>query len=251
MLDRRRALQGGLAAIGSLSVVRAARRPRAAQAARQGPLQRGGALDPLHAGLCGDRQGLLRGGRHRADHVDRVRRRQVAGGATFQQRRHRADRAGDLDLRADQRLADQDPDLLRAHRHRRLHAGRPREGEQVRVEHAQGQGDPRLPARQHAAPVPRSGAAPERHRPAEGRQAHEQRRHSGARGLVAGRAEPIRHLHRAGRLAARARRQGALPGVDRRDRGPRRLHRLHGDRQIHPREPRGDPELDQRHRQGA
>ena len=42
----------------------------------------------------------------------------------------------------------------------------PREGRQVRLEDAQGQGDPRLPARQHAAPLPRGGAAPERHRSA-------------------------------------------------------------------------------------
>ena len=123
--------------------------------------------------------------------------------------------------------------------------------EQVRLEHAQGQGDPRLPARQHAAPVPRSGAAPERPRSAEGREAHEQRRHPGAGGLLARGPEPVRHLHRAGRLAARARRQGALPRLDRRDRRARRLHLLHGDRQIHPREPGGDPELDQRDLQGA
>ena len=50
-------------------------------------------------------------------------------------------------------------DLLRADRHRRLHADEPREDRQVRMEHAEGQGNPRLPARQHAAPVPRSGAA--------------------------------------------------------------------------------------------
>ena len=50
---------------------RAASRARAAQAARKGSLQRGGALDPVRAGLCRDRQGLLRGGRHRADDVDR------------------------------------------------------------------------------------------------------------------------------------------------------------------------------------
>ena len=62
--------------------------------------------------------------------------------------------------------------------------------------------------------------------------------------------EPIRDLHRAGRGAARARRQGAFPGLDRRDRGSCRLHDLHGDGQIHPREQRDAPELDQRDRQG-
>src|SRR5215813_3461401 len=110
----------------------------------------------------------------------------------------------------------------------RLHVGRAREGRQIRLEDAQGQGDPGLPARQHAAPFSRGGAAPERARPANRRQAHEQCRHSGARGLVAGGAEPIRDLHRAGRLAARARRQGAFPGVDRRNRRLCRLHDLHG-----------------------
>ena len=59
------------------------------------------------------------------------------------------------------------------------------------------------------------------------------------------------HLHRAGRLAARARRQGALPRLDRRDRGAGRLHDLHGDRQIHQRESRGDPDLHRRDLQGA
>ena len=73
----------------------------------------------------------------------------------------------------------------------------------------------------------------------------------GARRVLAGGPEPIRHLHRAGCLAARARRQGALPRVDRRDRGSCRLHHLHGDRQIHPREQGDAPELDQRDRQGA
>ena len=96
------------------------------------------------------------------------------------------------DLRAEQRLADQDADLLRAHRDRRLHADGPREGRQVRLEHAQGQGDPRLPPGQHAAPVPRSGDAAERHRPAEGRQAQQQRRDPGARRLLARRPEPVR-----------------------------------------------------------
>ena len=59
------------------------------------------------------------------------------------------------------------------------------------------------------------------------------------------------HLHRAGRLAARDRRQGALPRLDRRDRRAGRLHHLHGDRQIHQRESGGDPGLDQRDLQGA
>ena len=117
--------------------------------------------------------------------------------------------------------------------HRRLHAGRPRQGRQVRLEHAQGQGNPRLPAGQHAAPVLRGGAAQERHRPAEGRQAQQQRRNPGARRLLARGPEPVRHLHRAGRLAARAGRQGAFPRLDRRDRGLCRLHLVHGDRQIH------------------
>ena len=96
------------------------------------------------------------------------------------------------DLRAEQRLADQDADLLRAHRDRRLHADGPREGRQVRLEHAQGQGDPRLPAGQHAAPVPRGGDAAERHRSAEGRQAQQQRRDPGARRLLARGPEPVR-----------------------------------------------------------
>ena len=84
------------------------------------------------------------------------------------------------------------PHLLRADRDRRLHAGRPREGRQVRLEHAQGQGNPRLPAGQHAASVPRSGDAAERHRSAEGRQAQQQRRDPGARRLLARRPEPVR-----------------------------------------------------------
>ena len=78
----------------------------------------------------------------------------------------------------------------------------------------------------------------------------EQCRHSGARGILARRAESIRHLHRAGRIAARARWQGIFHGLDRRDRGPCRLHYLHGDGQIHAREPGDAPELDRRHRQG-
>ena len=60
-----------------------------------------------------------------------------------------------------------------------------------------------------------------------------------------------RDLHRAGRLAARTGRQGAFPRLDRRDRGPGRLHHLHGDRQIHQRESGGDPGLDRRDLQGA
>ncbi len=234
MLDRRRILQTGLGrprlGLGCRPAC-----TRATQAARQGSLQRGRALDPVHPGLRGDRQGLFRGSRHRADDVDGVRRRQIGGGAARQQRRYRVDRPGDLHLRAEQRFAGEDSDLLRAHGNRRLHADRSREGEQVRLEHAQGQGNPRLPAGQHAAPFPGSGAAPERARPAKGREAHEQRRHPGARGLLAGGPEPVRHLHRAGCLADRARRQGASHGVDRRDRRPRRLHHLHGDRQIYPR----------------
>ena len=44
----------------------------------------------------------------------------------------------------------------------------------------------------------------------------QQRRDPGARRLLARRPEPVRHLHRARRLAARTRRQGALPGLHRR-----------------------------------
>ncbi len=58
--------------------------------------------------------------------------------------------------------------------------------------------------------------------------------------------EPVRHLHRAGRLAARDGRQGALPRLDRRDRRHRRLHDLHGDRQIHQGESGDHPDLDRR-----
>ena len=61
-----------------------------------------------------------------------------------------------------------------------------------------------------AAAVLRSGAAPERHRSRQGREARQQRRHPGARRLLARRPEPVRDLHRAGRLPARARRQGAI-----------------------------------------
>ena len=93
--------------------------------------------------------------------------------------------------------------------------------------------------------------AAERHRPAQGRQAQQQRRDPGARRLLARGPEPVRHLHRAGRLAARTGRQGALPRLDRRDRRPGRLHHLHGDRQIHQRKSRGDPDLDRRDLQGA
>ena len=69
-------------------------------------------------------------------------------------------------------------------------------------------------------------------------------------GFLAGGAEPIRHLHRAGCRAARARRQGAFHGLDRRDRGICRLHDLHGDGQIYPREQGDAAELDGRNRQG-
>ena len=162
-----------------------------------------------------------------------------------------AHRPGIGNLRSEQRFTGQDSDLLRAHGNRRLHAGRAREGRQIRLERAQGQGDPGLPARQHAAALSGGGAASERARSAKGREAHEQCRHPGARRVLAGGPEPIRHLHRAGCRAARARRQGALPRVDRRDRGSCRLHHLHGDRQIHPREQGDAAELDQRDRQGA
>ena len=143
------------------------------------------------------------------------------------------------------------PHLLRPDRDRRLHAGGPREGRQVRLEHAQGQGDPRLPPGQHAAAVPRSGAAHERHRSAEGRQAQQQRRAS-RRASAPG--SPGQNQYaifiEPDAVAARARRQGAFPRLDRRDRGPCRLHLVHGDRQVHQGQSRGHPELDQRHRQG-
>ena len=58
--------------------------------------------------------------------------------------------------------------------------------------HAQGQGDPRLPPGQHAAPVPRSGAAQERPRSAEGREAQQQRRDPGAGRLLDRGPEPVR-----------------------------------------------------------
>src|SRR6266487_5239526 len=122
--------------------------------------------------------------------------------------------------------------------------------DKIRLEDAQGQRDPGLPPRQHAAALSRGGAAPERPRPANRRQAHEQCRYPRARGLLAGRAKPIRHLHRAGCLAARARRQGIFHGLDRRDRGACRLHHVHGDRQIHAREQGDAADLDQCHRQG-
>ena len=252
MLNRRRVVQGGLAAAGSLDRLRAVWCARAGQAAGQGPLQRSGALDPLRAGLRRHHQGLFQGRRPRrvADHG--AGRRQVGRGAAVQQRRHRADRAGDR--RSTCRTANsptKTPIFCGLTATDGFMLVEPREGRQVRMEHAQGQGNPRLPAGQHAAPVPRGGAAAERHRPAQGRQAQQQRRDPGARRLLARRPEPVRHLHRAGRLAARARRQGALPRLDRRDRGPGRLHHLHGDRQIHQRESGGHPGLDRRDLQGA
>ena len=158
---------------------RSAARVFAAQAAREGSLQRGRALDAVRAGL---RRASTKGYFEEPASTSRWRRRRAA---TSRWRRC-CPTSADIaligpeigDLRAEQRFADQDPDLLRAHLDRRLHAGRPREGRQVRLEHAQGQGDPRLPAGQHAAAVSRSGAAPERDRSAKGRQAHQQRRAS-------------------------------------------------------------------------
>ena len=229
---------------------RSAARLFAAEAAREGSLQRGRALDVVCAGLCRDHEGLLPGARHGRHAGDGARRRQVRGHHAVEPGRHRAHRPGVGDLRSEQRFTGQDSDLLRPHRHRRLHAGRAREGRQIRLEHAQGQGDPGLPARQHAAAVSGGGAASERARSAKGCEAHEQCRHPGARGILAGGPEPIRHLHRAGCRAARARRQGALHGLDRRDRGICRLHHLHGDGQIYPREQRDAAELDRRNRQG-
>src|SRR6516162_9267754 len=65
---------------------------------------------------------------------------------------------------------EQGTHLLRTDHHRWFHAARPGEGRPVRVEHAEGKGDPRLPPGQHASAVPGSGAAEKRHRPAEGRE---------------------------------------------------------------------------------
>ena len=177
MWNRRRTLQTGLATL--LVRRRSAARLFAAEAAREGPLQRGRALDPCM------RRPMSRSPRasSRSAGLDVTLATAQGGDKSMaimlsQPGRHRADRPGVGDLRSEQRFAGQDSDLLRPHRHRRLHAGRAREGRQVRLEHAQGQGDPRLPPRQHAAAVSRGGAAPERARSAEGREAHEQRRRS-------------------------------------------------------------------------
>ena len=58
---------------------RSAARLFAAETAREGSLQRGRALDVVCAGLCRDRQGLLRGARHGRHAGDGARRRQVRG----------------------------------------------------------------------------------------------------------------------------------------------------------------------------
>ena len=73
----------------------------------------------------------------------------------------------------------------------------------------------------------------------------------GARRLVARWPEPIRNFHRAGRLAARTRRQGLFPCLDRWHRRLCRLHVVHGDGQVHQRQSRGPAELDRRHLSGA
>ena len=104
MLDRRRALQGGLAAVGSLSVgapfaALAQRKPAAK--VRYNEVVRSILYAPAYVAMD---QRLLQGGRPRYHDGDRAGRRQVDGGAARQQRRHRADRAGEPDLRPDRRI---------------------------------------------------------------------------------------------------------------------------------------------------
>ena len=136
MLNRRRVVQGGLAAAGSLTVSA----PFGARAQGKPPVKvrynevvRSILYAPAYVAIT---KGYFKDAGLDVDDDDRAGRRQVGRGAAVQHRRHRADRAGDGDLRAEQRLADQDADLLRADRHRRLHADGPREGRQVRLEHA-------------------------------------------------------------------------------------------------------------------
>ena len=118
------------------------------------------------------------------------------------------DGTGDRDLRAQQRFADQGAHLLRPDRDRRLHAGRPHQARQIRLEHAQGQGRPRLPARAarrccfFEAAMRMNGVDPDTDV-----KLVQQYRRPGACRRLARRPEPIRDLHRAGCVAARARRQ--------------------------------------------
>ena len=144
MLNRRRVVQGGVAAVGSLaapSLLRAQGKPpikiRYSEVVRsilyapayvaitQGFFKDAGLDVTLSTAQGGDKSAAL----------------MLSGGADIALIGPET-----VDLRAEQRLADQAADLLRADRDRRLHAGRPRQGRQVRLGDAEGQGNPRLPA---------------------------------------------------------------------------------------------------------
>ena len=133
MLNRRRVVQGGLAALGSLAVaaphVRA--QGRAPVKVRYNEVVRSILYAPAYVALT---KGYFK------DAGLDITLSTAQGGdkSVAALLSNSADIAligpEIRDLRAEQRLADQDPDLLRADRDRRLHADRPREGRQVRLE---------------------------------------------------------------------------------------------------------------------
>ena len=82
--------------------------PGPEQVAREGALQRGGALAALRARVRRDFERLFQERRPRCDDDDRFRWRQVDRSFVVQRGRHRAHRAGDRDLRAQQRFINKD-----------------------------------------------------------------------------------------------------------------------------------------------
>ena len=251
MITRRRTVQTGLATLLSAAApFRAFAQPKPRAKVRYNEVVRSILYAPAYVAIA---KGYFEEARHRRHADDRPGRRQVAW-------RSCSSNQADIALIGPETAiyvqnsdsADQDSDLLRAHRHRRLHAGRPREGRQVRLEHAQGQGNPRLPPRQHAAPVSRGGAAPERARSAEGREAHEQRRDPGARrapGSPARTSTPS-SSSRTPRSSSSTARRTSSPRSARPSASPTTPPSWRPT-STSARTSRGDPELDQRDRQGA